>query len=162
MPIEHPDRAAPHDTVKHEISSMELQLEYGIHFISVSGRYVCFKEDYVEGRGKQEPQYFSFHHEERFRNAGLSLSCLSVGVELNKIVFGTIRGVIIIYDMFSHLFKVKKVAGAQITQIRVVGSEAYVLTMDEKLILFDLVKAEEVQHLNVRNETKLHEKVKRF
>ena len=47
MPIEHPDRTAPHDIVKHEIFSMEMQLEYGIHFISVSGRYICFKEDYI-------------------------------------------------------------------------------------------------------------------
>jgi hypothetical protein len=44
--------------------------------------------------------------------------------------------------MFSHLFKVKKVSSSQISQIRVVGSEAYILTLDEKLILFDLVKIE--------------------
>jgi hypothetical protein len=120
-----------------------MQVEHGIHFISVSGRYVSFKEDYIEGKSKNEDaQYFTFHHEERFKNAGLSLSCLSVGLELNKIVFGTIRGVIIIYDMFSHLFKVKKVSSSQISQIRVVGSEAYILTLEEKLILFDLVKIE--------------------
>jgi hypothetical protein len=163
LPIAHP--AHPHDDhlVKHEVFNMEMQLEYGIHFISVSGRYVCFREDYVEGKSRHdEGQFFTFHHEERFKNAGLSLSCLAVGLELNKIVFGTIRGIIIIYDMFSHLFKVKKVAAAQISQIRVVGSTAYVLSLDEKLIVFDLVKAEEIQHLNVRNESKLHEKVKRF
>jgi hypothetical protein len=55
-------------------------------------------------------------------------------------VFGTIRGIIIIYDMFSHLFKIKKVSYSQITQVKVVGPLAYILAADEKLILYDLVK----------------------
>lgn len=37
-------------------------MEYGIHFISVSGRYVCYKEDYVEGVRQEEDQFFTFHH----------------------------------------------------------------------------------------------------
>lgn len=58
-----------------------MQIEHGIHFISVAGRYISFKEDYIEGKNKhEEAQYFTFHHEERFKNAGLSLSCLSVGL----------------------------------------------------------------------------------
>ena len=90
----------------HEIFGMQMQMEYGMHFISVSGRYLCYRENFIEGEG-QEHCYFSFHHEERFKNTGLHLSCLSVGTELNKIVFGTIRGLIIIYDVFSHQFRVR-------------------------------------------------------
>lgn len=129
-----------------------MQVEYGIHFISVNGKYVCYKEDYIESKSKhEEDQYFVFYYEEKFKNTGLSLSCLSVGLELNKIVFGTIRGIIIIYDMFSHLFKVKKISNSQISQIKVIGSLAYILTMDEKLIIYDLVKVEEIQHLSIKN-----------
>jgi hypothetical protein len=41
-----------------------MQIEYGIHFISVSGRYLCFKEDYIEKKAKgEDDQYFTFLHE---------------------------------------------------------------------------------------------------
>ena len=42
------------------------------------------------------------------------------------------------------------------------GNLAYMLTIDEKLIVYDLIKVEEVQHLSVKNENKLHEKIKNF
>lgn len=137
------DRNNQEELIRHEIFSMEMQFEYGIHFISVSGKYLCFREDYIEKKGKgEEDQYFTFLHEEKFKNAGLSLSCLSVGVEANKIIFGTIRGVVIIYDMFSHLFRLKKISNSQIAQVKIVGSSAYVLTLDEKFLVLDLTKAE--------------------
>jgi hypothetical protein len=65
-----------------------------------------------------------------------------VGVEANKILFGTIRGVVIIYDMFSHLFRLKKVSNSQIAQVKIVGTSAYILTLDEKFLVLDLTKAE--------------------
>jgi hypothetical protein len=30
---------------------MEMQMEYGIHFITVGGKYLCIKEDYQERVG---------------------------------------------------------------------------------------------------------------
>lgn len=58
-----------------------MQVEYGIHFISVNGKYVCYKEDYIESKSKhEEDQYFVFYYEEKFKNTGLSLSCLSIGL----------------------------------------------------------------------------------
>lgn len=65
-----------------------------------------------------------------------------MGVEANKILFGTIRGVVIIYDMFSHLFRLKKVSNSQIAQVKIVGTSAYILTLDEKFLVLDLTKAE--------------------
>lgn len=50
-------------------------MEYGIHFITVGGKYICIKEDYQEGTeatslskivnsaAKSEDVYFSFYHE---------------------------------------------------------------------------------------------------
>jgi len=58
--------------------------------------------------------------------------------------------------MFSHHFKTKKIANAQIVQLHVVGQLAYLLTLDEKMIIYDLSKGEEIQHFSVRNEDKLH------
>ena len=64
--------------------------------------------------------------------------------------------------MFSHYFKIKKVSNCQIVQLKVIDSLVYILTLDERLFILDLVKIEEVQHLSVKNENKLHEKVKHF
>ena len=47
---------------------------------------------------------------------------------------------VIIYDMFSHFFKIKKIASCPIAQLKVVGSLVYILTLDEKMYLLDLVK----------------------
>ena len=69
---------------------------------------------------------------------------------------------VIFYDIFSHFFKIKKVANCQIVQIKVVGSLVYLLTLEERFIVMDLVKMEELQTISVRNDSKLHEKVKHF
>jgi len=69
---------------------------------------------------------------------------------------------IIIYDMFSHYFKIKKVTNCQIVQLKVIESLVYILTLDEKLFIMDLIKLEEVQHLSVKNDNKLHQKIKHF
>jgi len=63
---------------------------------------------------------------------------------------------IIVYDMFSHFFKMKKISSQQIVQLKVVNSLVYILTLDEKIFIVDLVKMEEVQHFSVKNENKLH------
>lgn len=57
-------------------------------------------------------------------------------------VFGTIRGILIVYDVFSKQFKLKKVGSAAIVQLKVTGGLAYVLTAEEKLVVYDLVKGE--------------------
>jgi hypothetical protein len=79
-----------------------------------------------------------------------------VSASLSKIVFGTIRGMIIVYDMFSHYFKIKKVSNTQIVELKLLDRLVYILTLDEKLIIMDITKLEEVQHISIRNEVKLH------
>ena len=93
---------------------MDVQPESGIHLITCNGRYLSFKEDYIEGNSHEEHVYFTLQHEEKFKNNTLSLCCFAVSSELNKALFGTVKGVIVIYDLFSHLSKVKKVANSQI------------------------------------------------
>ena len=83
-----------------------------------------------EKNKKMEDIYFSFYYEEKFKNAGLSLSCLALSMEFNKMVFGSIRGTVIIYDVFSHFFKLKKVSNSQIIDIKICGAIAYILTLD--------------------------------
>jgi hypothetical protein len=53
---------------------MEIQKEYGIHFITVNGKYISIKEDYIEKLNSSEKQvghlypsknestYFTFRH----------------------------------------------------------------------------------------------------
>lgn len=53
--------------------------------------------------------------------------------------------------MFSHSFKIKKVCNTQITLIKLLNNLAYILTIDEKLIIYDMIKVEETQHLNIKN-----------
>jgi len=79
---------------------------------------------------KIEDIYFTFYYEEKFKNAGLSLSCLALSLEFNKLVFGSIRGTVIIYDIFSHFFKLKKISNSQISDIKISGAIAYILTID--------------------------------
>jgi len=76
---------------------------------------------------------------------------MAVGLEINKLVFGTIRGILITYDMFSHHFKMKKVSNEQIVELKLVGHLCYILTIDEKFIVYDEAKGEEQQHLSVKN-----------
>ncbi len=63
---------------------------------------------------------------------------------------------IIVYDMFSHYFKIKKVSNTQIVELKLLDRLVYILTLDEKLIIMDITKLEEVQHISIRNEVKLH------
>lgn len=44
--------------------------------------------------------------------------------------------------MFSHIFRLKKVSNSQIAQVKIIGTSAYILTLDEKFIVLDLTKGE--------------------
>ena len=54
-----------------------------------------------------------------FLNKAFLLAMLCVSSELNKAVLGTIKGTIIIYDLFSKQYKLKKISNQQILQIQI-------------------------------------------
>lgn len=141
--------------------AMEVQGGYGLHFISVKGRYLCWREDYVESVAGQM-SFFKLGHEEKFRGTGLSLCCLSVSLSESLIMFGTVKGIIAVYEMFSHKFRLKKIGSQQIVQVAIVKGIGYALTIDYRLLIYDLAQLEEIQSLSVRNEEKLHERISRF
>lgn len=64
--------------------------EYGLHFISHSGKYLTWKEDYITQNGKTI--YWRKEIQQKFIGHSLSLSCICVNSELNKSVLGTIKG----------------------------------------------------------------------
>jgi hypothetical protein len=47
----------------------------------------------------------------------LSLSSICISSSLNHAVLGTIKGLIIIYDLFSKQYKIKKISNLPILQI---------------------------------------------
>ena len=138
--------------------SLLSQPEYGIHAISNNGKYIGLKEDYPEN----EVLYFKKDYEEKFKNSNVSLVCLAVSGNLNKTLLGTIKGTLIIFDQLSHNYKLRKVANSPILEIKIKDDHGYVFCANERVIIYDILRNEEIQTLNVKNEEKLHEKSKRF
>jgi len=69
----------------------------------------------------QLTQYWKLTTEEKFKNSSLSFCCISIGSEINKVLFGTNNGNIVLYDMFSHNFKIKKISAHPIIKVQIVG-----------------------------------------
>ena len=44
---------------KSEVFKMEMQEEYGLHFITVNGKYICIKEDYIDWQLNSEKMLMS-------------------------------------------------------------------------------------------------------
>lgn len=92
----------------------------------------------------------------------MSLSCVSLSTQSNKALIGTIKGILIVYDLFSHHYKLRKVCYDAILKIHLNGDHAYLLTSKQKVIVYDIIRNEQIQVINVRNEERLHEKVTNF
>lgn len=105
------------DLGKNQIIKVLAQPEYGLHLISHYGKYFTWKEDYITS--DKETIYWKKDFEEKFKGASLSLCYICVSSELNKAVLGTIKGTIIIYDLFSKQYKLKKISNQQILQIQI-------------------------------------------
>ena len=82
----------------------------------------------------------------------MSLTCMSISLSSNKILFGTIKGILIVYDLFSHHYKLRKICYDSIIKIHTNKDHAYILTSKQKVIIFDIIRNEQIQIINVRNE----------
>lgn len=56
----------------------------------------------------------------------------------------------------------KKLGSCPVLQIRVYQEHAYILYENQKLVVYDILRNEEIQSLSMKNEEKLHEKVRSF
>lgn len=129
---------------------MLTQPEYGIHFITHTGKYLTWREDYLNE--EDQITYWNKDFEEKFKGGGISFSCIYVSSELNKALLGTIKGTLIIYDLFTRQYKMKKLSTCTILQIKVYEERGYILYENQKLIIYDILRDEEIQALNVRND----------
>ncbi len=55
-------------------------------------------------------------------------------------MFGTNNGNVILYDTFSHQYKIKKISSQSIVNVQIYGTEGFVLTQDQKIIILNLLK----------------------
>jgi hypothetical protein len=55
--------------------------------------------------------------EEKFKNNNPALACMSIGPHLNKVLFGTNNGNVILYDKFSQKYKMKRVSSHSIVKV---------------------------------------------
>jgi phenylpropionate dioxygenase-like ring-hydroxylating dioxygenase large terminal subunit len=94
----------------------------------------------------------------------MSFCCLAIGSHINKALFGTNNGTIVLYDTFSRKFKVKKLSVKSIVHVVIYENSGYVLTSDQKVhvINMNLNRLEEINTFSTVNENKLHEKVTNF
>jgi hypothetical protein len=114
-----------------------------MHLISFTGKYFTFREEYIENMSNPSlSQYWRLNNEERFKNSNLSLCCMTIGYSMNKILFGTNNGNIVLYDTFSHQYKIKKISSKPIINVKISGNEGFALTQDQKIIILNLIKLE--------------------
>ncbi len=97
-------------------------------------------------------QYWRLGIEEKFKNSNLSLCCFSIGSEQSKVLFGTNNGNIVLYDTFSHNFKIKRISPHSIVKVHIFGNEGFALTEDQKIIIVNLIKMEEINIFSTVNE----------
>ena len=67
---------------------------------------------------------------------------MTIGHGMNKILFGTNNGNIILYDTFSHQYKIKKISSKPIVNVKILNNEGFALTQDQKIIILNLMKLE--------------------
>jgi hypothetical protein len=55
-------------------------------------------------------------------------------------LLGTVKGMVIVYDIFSRQYKINKVLNCLILQIEVKDEQAFILGENEKLIIWDIIR----------------------
>ena len=118
--------------------SMLCQPDYGFHLISNLGRYISYKEDYSEGSEK----YFKKDYDEKFKNSGVSLTCLAVSGLINKTLLGTNMGTFIIFDQVSRQYKMRKLSNYPILEMRISKDHGYIFCANERIVIFDILRNE--------------------
>jgi CRISPR/Cas system-associated protein endoribonuclease Cas2 len=69
---------------------------------------------------------------------------------------------LIIFDQLSTKSKQKKISTSTVNEIKIDEEHSYIFCANEKIVIYDIIRNEEIQALNVKNEEKLHEKVRKF
>lgn len=81
---------------------------------------------------------------------------MSIGYDIDKILFGTNNGNVVLYDTFSHKYKIKRISSKPIVNVKISGAEGFALTQDQKIVVLNLIKLEENNTFTTINDDKLH------